>query len=206
MLSDSGKVPSLRTLSPARWCPCGSKRSHLCDPQRAGHVRPRLRDGIRSVILRTEDDTRRPPHRDTEGLKCLDEHTSLDGHVCKDPLMFKPLNGWVSPNSSEMKEIGVHSAPQLTARRSTKSQTFLEHCKPPRKYKTLELLSHWRGNVRAAPRPQTLGGDPKRATRSSTLIEPPRRDPWWAPGRAPQSSSPVEPPRHLNNLEVVLRI
>ena len=36
--------------------------------------------------------------------------------------------------------------------------------------------------------------------------EPPRRDPWWAPGRAPQSSSPVEPPRRLNNLEVVLRI
>ena len=39
------------------------------------------RDASRNVILRAEDDTRRPPHRGTEGLKCLDEHTSLDGHV-----------------------------------------------------------------------------------------------------------------------------
>ena len=61
---------------------CGvarSKRSPFVHSKRPRVYR--LRDGRRSVILRAEDVTRRPPHRCTEGLKCLDEHTSLDGHV-----------------------------------------------------------------------------------------------------------------------------
>ena len=40
-----------------------------------------LRDASRNVVPRAEDVTRRPPHRGTEDLKCLDEYASLDGHV-----------------------------------------------------------------------------------------------------------------------------
>ena len=33
------------------------------------------------MILRAEGVTRRPPHRGSEGLKCLEEHSSLDGNL-----------------------------------------------------------------------------------------------------------------------------
>ena len=35
----------------------------------------------------------------------------------------------------KMKETGVHGQPQPTAGSSTRSRTFLQHCKPARKFK-----------------------------------------------------------------------
>ena len=69
-----------------------------------------------------------------------------------------------------------------------KVSDILQHCKPRRKYKTLELLSHWRDNVRADPRPQTVGGPPKRVI----LVEHPDRASQTRPVAGPRSSPTVE--------------
>ena len=127
-------------------------------------------------------------HR-TVGLKCLDEHTSPDGHVQRS-VDVQTLEWLGKPKI--LRNEGNRCTQPTTANREKqyKVSHILQHCKPTRKYKTLELLSHWRGNVRAAPRPQTLGGAPKRAPRSSTLIEPPQTRPVVGP----RSSSTVETP------------
>ena len=78
-----------------------------------------------------------------------------------------------------------------TVNPSQPREAFLQHCKPTRKYKELEILSHWRGNMRAE-RDEL----PSRTHQSSPLVklsvDPPRRAP---------RSSPLNP----NNPEVVLR-
>ena len=59
------------TLDQTLQCPCencGSARKH---------------EANRSIILRAGEVSRRPQHRDTEGLQCLKEHNSLGGDVQK---------------------------------------------------------------------------------------------------------------------------
>ena len=55
-----------------------------------------LRDASRSMVPGAEDVSGRPPNRSTEGLEGPDEWMVS----CRDPLMFKSLNGWASPHSS----------------------------------------------------------------------------------------------------------
>ena len=56
---------------------------------------------------------------------------------------------------------------------------------------TTEQQETARAVLSIGPPSRTLGGAPKRASQTSTLIEPTRRDPWWAPGRATRLSSLV---------------